>query len=1091
MIMMSIKIYTIVFFIDAIHSQSFYEQSISISPHFLHTKIGNLRPLKIDYQWTGSSLFSLRTNLTSYAYYNIQYAHVSYRFMPPKQFLKKWQNMENWNKIHLMNKMGKECPTSLNYDKHETNEDCLNLNIYTPWMKTEDVTSKNLLPVLLIVNGDKRNSSETYQNNPSFFAAVNKVVTVTINYRTDVLGFASLENDFMQGNYGMLDVFSSLLWIRQHVSDFFGDIHRITILGDYDGSAVISALLLSPLFRTLRNDHPLLRQAILNNGNILSPLYHTALPGELWTVKLGNALNCTETHHKPNLPKFMKCIKKKGNLPALLKSSKELREQFRNYIQPFGILSSNGNYVIKNLDKYIRSELSSMKNNERSNATLSIPKINIMFGWDTQSSRHHIPELKMSNYSEIFQELQDLLEINFPETYTMSKFQKIKKSYFTKSKGDVERIGRNEYHLQSFRNFLDDFYMHWPQLLYINTFVLQQHKDYGSINPINYKSNIFNYLNNVTSSQTLTQLLLGECLYRSNDSSIKRHCSKRIQRTSFQVQAYFSNFMHTGNPNQATSNNQELYKFIKRYRWWGYSNLDDYKFKSDRRFSLVFTENNPEVRYNLFQNRFQRLAPTVMEAPKLESRENKLWKLDDVAVRRLRVNNYSFNSSDKSSIIKNNKPYERLKNDLYNLYFDEFGEKLRKMNIKELKRLSVFFPPPLIMPPIPPTSITTTISSQIHHIRTITTTKSKISFTEIVGKKLNKNNVENEKEFEDKNKHQMINKIQRLMFILIITGSLLLLINMMICFLFIKRRRNQKNRTEKQNVKSSRWSGSTSADPQSMSLKSKNGELSSTSSIEREKLLNKSENFRKKPFNSSPLTSQSSQLETRDTKVSVTSYSSTDERSFSTGTDNSQIRMDNVKSRKRVKGNNRNGKCPIEGNDENDDTDNTHCKMKNKNNRQNKQSKRYMAIGNNVSIDHSTEGQQYDTALYLQPYGAQGKKQGNRSCLIDRQFPNNTDNQHSSIHYQSSRSNNMIRNVSRTKDNHHAHRETVQNEVPEKNYEFYHYQHDSRLNKNDYRSVATLDRNDCDQNHLSYISMSYSHLFNLPQVTNVFEEDIV
>ena len=132
-------------------------------------------------------------------------------------------------------------------------EDCLYLNVWTP-----AASARARLPVLVyffgggFVAGD---SSEPRYDGESM--ARKGIVVVTVNYRLGVFGFFAHPDltkespHHASGNYGLLDQRAALQWVRKNIAAFGGDPRKITIGGESVGSFSVSGLMASPLSKNL------------------------------------------------------------------------------------------------------------------------------------------------------------------------------------------------------------------------------------------------------------------------------------------------------------------------------------------------------------------------------------------------------------------------------------------------------------------------------------------------------------------------------------------------------------------------------------------------------------------------------------------------------------------------------------------------------------------------------------------------------------------------------------------------------------------------------------------------------------------------
>lgn len=142
-------------------------------------------------------------------------------------------------------------PTCIQSGCKTCSEDCLYLNIWTPYLPNNKVASNQKKAVMVWIHGGAftsgSGSDTTFDG--SALASRGDVVAVTINYRLSTLGFLAVENTNATGNYGLRDQNRALDWVKAHIEDFGGDKDRVTIFGQSAGSASVRALLTSPQAR--------------------------------------------------------------------------------------------------------------------------------------------------------------------------------------------------------------------------------------------------------------------------------------------------------------------------------------------------------------------------------------------------------------------------------------------------------------------------------------------------------------------------------------------------------------------------------------------------------------------------------------------------------------------------------------------------------------------------------------------------------------------------------------------------------------------------------------------------------------------------
>ena len=206
------------------------------------------------------------------------------------------QPVKNWTGVRSANRFGPRCmqrtsPTSDYWFRSDgMSEDCLYLNVWTPAKSGND-----RLPVLVyIFGGGFQNGDGSEPRYDGESIAGKGMVAVTVNYRTNIFGFFSHSEltkespHHASGNYGLLDQVAALEWVERNIAAFGGDPRRVTIAGESAGSISVSALMASPLSRNL------IAGAIGESGAMIStlpprPLAETEQVGVRFATSAGAA----------------------------------------------------------------------------------------------------------------------------------------------------------------------------------------------------------------------------------------------------------------------------------------------------------------------------------------------------------------------------------------------------------------------------------------------------------------------------------------------------------------------------------------------------------------------------------------------------------------------------------------------------------------------------------------------------------------------------------------------------------------------------------------------------------------------------------
>lgn len=152
-------------------------------------------------------------------------------------------------------------------------EDCLNLNV---WNNKADTTAAK--PIMVWIHGGayiQGGACIKDYDGTNFVKKHPDVIYVSIDYRTDFLGFINMNNvpgaeEYKDtANLGLLDQIQALAWLKENARAFGGDPERITIFGESAGGGSVSALMVAPQAKGL------FKRGIMQSG-VSSALLRTA-----------------------------------------------------------------------------------------------------------------------------------------------------------------------------------------------------------------------------------------------------------------------------------------------------------------------------------------------------------------------------------------------------------------------------------------------------------------------------------------------------------------------------------------------------------------------------------------------------------------------------------------------------------------------------------------------------------------------------------------------------------------------------------------------------------------------------------------------
>jgi para-nitrobenzyl esterase len=184
------------------------------------------------------------------------------------------QPVKNWKGVRKADEFGPRCMQRTGpgadywFRSNGMSEDCLYLNVWTPAK-----SGNEKLPVLVyIFGGGFQNGDGSEPRYDGESMARKGMVAVSVNYRTNIFGFfvhpelTKESPHHAAGNYGLLDQVAALRWVQKNIAAFGGDPARVTVAGESAGSISVSALMASPLSKDL------MAGAIGESGAMISSL---------------------------------------------------------------------------------------------------------------------------------------------------------------------------------------------------------------------------------------------------------------------------------------------------------------------------------------------------------------------------------------------------------------------------------------------------------------------------------------------------------------------------------------------------------------------------------------------------------------------------------------------------------------------------------------------------------------------------------------------------------------------------------------------------------------------------------------------------
>ncbi|MGX9674240.1 carboxylesterase family protein [Mycobacterium sp. HM-7] len=155
-------------------------------------------------------------------------------------------------------------------------EQCQVLSVTAP-------TNADGLPVMVWFHGGAYVSGggESPKYDPHRLVTEGQVVVVTVTYRLGIFGYLNIHDPDTQ-NLGLRDQICALQWVRDHISAFGGDPHRVTVFGQSAGGDSVLSLMLCPEAAGLFD------RAILQSAPLGLPRERTAMAAAMREAALAS-----------------------------------------------------------------------------------------------------------------------------------------------------------------------------------------------------------------------------------------------------------------------------------------------------------------------------------------------------------------------------------------------------------------------------------------------------------------------------------------------------------------------------------------------------------------------------------------------------------------------------------------------------------------------------------------------------------------------------------------------------------------------------------------------------------------------------------
>ncbi len=228
-----------------------------------------------------------RNGVTFSAFYGIPYAKPpvgELRFRRPEL-------ADIWEGVRPAREPAAECLQNPPGDASqiEGDEDCLFVNVFTRHPKDPNARR----PVIVWIHGGAFIFGGAKIYGPEYMMEED-IVLVVVQYRLNIFGFLSTEDEHLPGNYGMWDQTMALTWIQHYIRDYGGDPAKVTLTGMSAGGASVHYHVLCP------HNIGLFHNAISFSGSSLNWWAHIRNPREQ-ALTVAERAGCHQWKHDMSL----------------------------------------------------------------------------------------------------------------------------------------------------------------------------------------------------------------------------------------------------------------------------------------------------------------------------------------------------------------------------------------------------------------------------------------------------------------------------------------------------------------------------------------------------------------------------------------------------------------------------------------------------------------------------------------------------------------------------------------------------------------------------------------------------------------------